>query len=354
VRLTEPEYRALVEHSPVLIWRAGLDARWDYFNEPWLAFTGRTLEEERGDGWTQGVHPEDLRRCLDHYRAHFERREAFEMEYRLRRHDGVYRWILDRGAPFHDDGGAFAGFTGSCIDVDERRRAQEEREQRALDVASAFERWVLGIVGHDLRNPLSAIAMSAELLQESAAAPAAVQTGAARISRAVDRIKHLVDDLLDLTRARQGGIAIAKQDVDLAALCREAIDELGGAEAAIELRVDGDGRGAWDPRRVVQAVSNLVGHAVQHRAPDTPVRVTVAGDADAATVEVHHQGEIPAALLPTLFDPFHRGGGARKSGGLGLGLFIASAIAKAHGGALDVSSSADDGTRFRLRLPRTT
>lgn len=111
------QYRALVEAAPTMIWRAGLDAKCDYFNETWLAFTGRTLEQELADGWAESAHPDDLQRCVDHYLERFAARQSFEMEYRLRRHDGLYRWILDRGAPFFDERGAFAGFIGHCIDA---------------------------------------------------------------------------------------------------------------------------------------------------------------------------------------------------------------------------------------------
>ena len=135
--LPPDQYRLLVESSPVMIWRSGLDAKCDYFNETWLAFTGRTFEQELGDGWAEGVHADDLDRCIAIYRDHFARRAVFEMEYRLRRHDGVYRYLFDRGVPFTDAAGRFAGFIGSCVDVDERVRAQE-----VLAAAAARDRKV--------------------------------------------------------------------------------------------------------------------------------------------------------------------------------------------------------------------
>jgi two-component system CheB/CheR fusion protein len=124
------EYQALVEKAPILIWRAGVDARCDYFNESWLTFRGRTMEQEYGNGWVDGVHPDDLNNCLSVYLENFERRLIFDMEYRLMRHDGVYRWISDRGVPFNDPGGNFAGYIGSCMDITERIEAQEKLRRR--------------------------------------------------------------------------------------------------------------------------------------------------------------------------------------------------------------------------------
>ena len=126
--LSSNEYRTLVEQAPILIWRAGTDALCDYFNERWLAFRGRTLAQEAGNGWAEGVHPDDFDRCLKIFLDHFYTRKIFEMEYRLKRHDGEYRWIFDRGVPFYTEEGIFAGYIGSCTDVTERVLAQQELE----------------------------------------------------------------------------------------------------------------------------------------------------------------------------------------------------------------------------------
>lgn len=124
-RLSLQEYEALVEQSPILIWRANTEALCDYFNERWLSFRGRSMAQEYGNGWAEGVHPDDFDRCLKIFLDSFNNKEVFEMEYRLMRYDGIYRWIFDRGVPFGDENGQFAGYIGSCIDVTDRVEAQE-------------------------------------------------------------------------------------------------------------------------------------------------------------------------------------------------------------------------------------
>jgi PAS domain S-box-containing protein/hemerythrin-like metal-binding protein len=133
LREQEGLYRAVADNGQVLIWMAGLDKGCHYFNQPWLVFTGRTLEQEFGNGWAEGVHPDDLQRCLDIYVTAFDKREAFRMTYRLRRHDGDYRWLLDDGAPRYDSSGLFVGYVGHCLDVTEHRQAEDAlRESEAL------------------------------------------------------------------------------------------------------------------------------------------------------------------------------------------------------------------------------
>jgi PAS domain S-box-containing protein len=135
IRESEVRFRMMADAAPVLIWVSGRDKGCTYFNRGWLDFTGRSLEEEWGQGWAEGVHPEDLRRCLDIYTRSFDERQRFEMEYRLRRHDGIYRWVLDIGVPFFGPDGTFEGFIGSCIDISDRMEA----EQRGRDLNTELE-----------------------------------------------------------------------------------------------------------------------------------------------------------------------------------------------------------------------
>jgi PAS domain S-box-containing protein len=358
--LSGTEYRLLVEHSPVMSWRSGLDAKCNYFNETWLAFTGRTLDQEMGDGWAEGVHPDDFKGCVQHYLDHFHRREAFEMEYRLRRHDGEYRWIFDRGVPFTDDAGNFAGFIGSCIDVDARRKAEQAAQRHSaeqLALARDFERWILAIVSHDIRNPLQNIRLAVHGIKRAPDPSGVVHKQADIVARGAKRIEHIIGDLLDLAREREGsGISVDPKPADLRAMCQQVIDELEGMarDRRIALECDVDGTGAWDEPRVLQAISNLASNALQHGTPGTPVRVRLTGDDARVAVEIHNKGAIPRDLLPRLFEPFRSGQhhGSRGAG-LGLGLFIAQAIARAHGGGLEVDSG--DGTALlRLVLPRHT
>ncbi len=139
VRESEQHYRVLANSGSVLIWTSGVDMLCDYFNEGWLRFTGRTLAQELGQGWLEGVHPEDMDRCLEIYTRAFAQRESFTMDYRLRRADGEYRWITDEGVPRYDSQGAFAGYIGYCMDISQRKEAETNLRLAASVFTSAHE-----------------------------------------------------------------------------------------------------------------------------------------------------------------------------------------------------------------------
>jgi PAS domain S-box-containing protein len=218
---------------------------------------------------------------------------------------------------------------------------------------------VLGIVSHDLRNPLNAIMMGASVLRRPPRASAEAIRIASRIVSSAERMDAIIGDLLDLTKVRLGGgIEVRRRPTDGHELSARIVDEMKAAHPGreIRLRVAGDGSGRWDASRIEQVVSNLASNALQYGPEDKPVTIESRGGENDWTLSVHNLGEpIPADLLPHLFDPFRRGrepaaGKGRKN--LGLGLFIVRAVVEAHGGSIDVISKPKQGTRFLVRLPR--
>ncbi|HUF11575.1 MAG TPA: HAMP domain-containing sensor histidine kinase [Longimicrobiales bacterium] len=219
----------------------------------------------------------------------------------------------------------------------------------------------LAILGHDLRTPLSAVVTAAGFLETSGALDAPHLRMATTIRTSGERMNALVGDLLDFTLSRLGrGIPIERSDVDLGDVGRATVEEVGAMHPSRELRFEssGDLRGRWDGERISQALSNLVGNAVEHGIPDTPVLVTARGADEEIVITVHnHGGPIPGDDKQHIFDPFRRlaaeNGGGQDRRSMGLGLYIAEQIAVAHGGSIDVESSEGKGTTFIFRLPRS-
>jgi signal transduction histidine kinase len=215
----------------------------------------------------------------------------------------------------------------------------------------------LGILGHDLRNPLGAIVMSATYLSRDEELGAKHLKSAARILNGAQRMGRMVDLLLDLTRTRLGtGIPISRQRLDLRALCRQVLDELEAfhPDRLIQLEAAGEVHGAWDSDRLAQVLSNLVGNALQYGRPEAPITVSLRDEGKGVTLTVHNEGPpIPDGAQATLFDPLVRQSQEPEpTGNLGLGLYIVREIVASHGGEVKVASSRAAGTTFTVRLPR--
>jgi PAS domain S-box-containing protein len=165
LRESEERFRLVANTAPVMIWMSGPDKLCTYFNQPWLEFTGRPLEAELGNGWTEGVHPEDLTRCLDTYTEAFNQRQSFSMQYRLRRYDGEYRWVLDTGVPRFEHDDSLDGYIGSCIDITDRKLAEEALSTMGRRLIEAHEEertWIARELHDDINQRLALLAIELE------------------------------------------------------------------------------------------------------------------------------------------------------------------------------------------------
>ncbi|MFY0583806.1 ATP-binding protein [Cystobacter fuscus] len=240
----------------------------------------------------------------------------------------------------------------------ERKRVEEglKREEAARQTA-LFREQFLGILGHDLRNPLQAITGNAALLLRYGGLSDPQRKAVHRISNSAERMARMIGDLLDFTRTRLGGgYTLQRTEMNVHDVLRQVVEELEVAHPGrkFELNVSGTGWGTWDMGRIAQAASNLVGNAVQYSPEDSVVRVSACDEGPGVRVEVRNGGPpIPAERMPHIFDPFVRGAEvSRARSGLGLGLYITHEIVKAHGGTLQVRSTEAEGTCFWMNLPR--
>jgi signal transduction histidine kinase len=234
-----------------------------------------------------------------------------------------------------------------------QQTAQLVNREQQLRGSARFREEFIGVIGHDLRNPLSAIRTGAHLLMKRAPLDAPDIALVQRIVGSADRMSRMIDELMDFARGRLGGgFPLRRTYVDLHALCEDVVEEAQTAHGRrIHLELSGAPRGFWDSDRLAQVVSNLVGNAVQHSRPEDRVRVSARHDRDEAIIAVTNAGPpIPAEQLDGIFEPFRRGERARAVG-LGLGLYIVERIVDAHGGRITATSAAAEGTTFEVRLP---
>jgi PAS domain S-box-containing protein len=365
LRESEARFRIVADVAPVMIWMSGADKLCNFFNKGWLEFTGRALEEELGNRWAEGVHAEDLAHCLSVYETAFDNREPFTMEYRLRRHDAEYRWVLDTGTPRFDPDGAFLGYIGSCIDIGDRKQAELDHQLQSMELARVGRLALMGelaaSLAHEVNNPLGAMVTNAS----------AGQRLLARDQLSAVELRDLLGDIVaDGHRAREviEGIRnmVRKSDKSHARMeVKEVIRDLQRIVRAdavakrVNLVVEADfnpGVVIGDRVQLLQVLLNLTMNAFEAMS-------VIRADARRVTIQAHRvqDGKIcmkvrdsgpgfSGAIGDHLFEPFF----TTKAEGTGMGLAIARSIVEAHGGTLTAENCEEGGALFTLCLPEAS
>ncbi len=370
LRASEARFRMMADSAPVMIWMADTAKSCTWVNKAWLDFTGRTLEEELGFRWTESVHPEDLQTGRDIFTRHFEAREPFRIEYRLRRRDGQYRWVVDTPVPlFEGPDKSFSGYIGSCIDITEFKEAALDREQlleserAARGEAERLGRMkdeFLATLSHELRTPLNAMLGWATLLRRIDPGSPDHTKGLETIERNARVQAQIINDLLDMSRIISGKVQLDVQLVNLPDVVSAAIDSIRPAVEAkrLTLRSTLDVKLSpirADPHRLQQVLWNLLTNAVKFTPPGGRIDVVLERVSSHVEIAIEDTGiGIKPEFLSFAFDRFRQADSSttRRHGGLGLGLSIVKHLVELHGGSVRVKSPGEgQGATFIVNLP---
>ncbi|MBI4665057.1 MAG: response regulator [Nitrospinae bacterium] len=358
---SEERFRTMADTAPVMIWIAGPDSRHIYFNKPWIDFTGKTLEQELGEGWAGNVHTDDQQRRLGTYLQAFNGRSAFTLEYRLLRHDGKYRWILDNGIPRFLPDGSFAGYIGSCVDITERKEAEDalrQAKEKAEEATRLKDRFV-SMVTYDLKSPLTSITGLLKVLvggwgQYKDDEKIKVIKNVAEIG---DHMGLVIEELLNISRLKTGQIKPRPMFLDGRTIADLALERVSGLarEKGIELVNDTPAglRLYADINLFSEVVYNLVSNAVKFSDRGGNV-VVFAPDGRGSAIAVKDSGVgVPPEVLPKIFSHETRVSTEGTAGekGTGFGLPYSHDIMEAHGGQITAESIMGQGSVFTARLP---
>ena len=361
IRESERQLRQLVENLPELAWSARADGYVDFFNRRWYEYTGTSFAEVEGWGWTAVHSPEVVDQVIERWTRSLDTGEPFEMEFPLRRADGVFRWFLTRVSPLRDGDGRITRWFGTSTDIDEARRTRTEREQQVVDLRQAVEMRdeFLSIASHELRTPLTALQLQLQgttHLLERLHNPTTTKFLAKLevASRQAGHLATLVNGLLDVARSSLGRLTLEPDDVDLVAITRDVIErytpEAHNAGCVIRLSADPEVHGFWDRARMEQVITNLVTNSIKY-GPGRPIEVSVTStDGWARLVVQDHGIGIRPEDLDRVFARFERAVPSKHYGGLGLGLYITRQIVEAHGGTIEVASELDHGAMFTVKV----
>ena len=365
LRESEARFRSMADTAPVLIWMSGTDKLCTFFNKGWLDFTGRSLDQELGNGWADGVHAEDLAQCLKTYESAFDKREPFTMEYRLRRNDGEYRWLLDSGTPRFDAAGAFVGYIGSCIDIGDRKQTELDHQLQTMELARVGRLTLMGelaaSLAHEVNNPLGAMVTNASaglrMIARGQMGTGELQELLADIVADGHRAREVIQGIRNMVRKRETSHSLIGMNEVIRDLLRIVRADAMARKVSLVAEIDANaGVVRGDRVQLLQVLLNLTINAfealsvIRLDARRVVIRAERVNDGKIC-VSVRDGGPgFPPGIGDHLFEAFF----STKAEGTGMGLAIARSIIDAHGGTLSGKNCDDGGALFTVCLPEAT
>ncbi|RYX84623.1 response regulator [bacterium] len=366
---SEQRYRFVTEMMPQIVWVTRPDGYHEYYNSRWYDYTGQTEGHSMGEGWANPLHPDDVERSQRRWEHSLQTGELYEIEYRFRRFDGIYRWFLGRAAPQRDENGRIMRWFGTCTDIDDQKRSETERvaalerEARARQDAESANRLkdeFLAIVSHELRTPLTPIMGWVEMLRDSDTEAAFRYQAYDVIERNARAQSQIINDLLDVSRIITGKMRLDTRVLDLNRVLFSAIQTCESAALAKGVQVVRELPGeptlmTGDADRLQQVAWNLISNAIKFTPRGGRVTVRLERVESALQFCVEDTGAgIDSDFVPYVFERFRQADSTptRRHGGLGLGLSIVRHLVEQHGGEVSVTSKGrNNGSTFYVRLP---
>jgi hypothetical protein len=356
------ELSMLSDAMPALVWKTDKSGDVTLYNRRWKEYAALPARPTRKD-WLELIHPDDRPRWVEAWDAALQGLTSLDIECRVRRADGVYRWHLARAVPQQDERGQIDAWIGSAVDIQAQKAAveAESRAKAAAEEASRLRDEFLTTISHELRTPLSAVVGWSELLEEGLRNdPDQLDHGLQVITRNAKALTKLVEDVLDVSRMMRGQLRIEPRLLDLETIARDAVDTVSAAATSKRVRVEFEGcreecKLVADPARLQQIIWNLLSNAVKFTPAGGAVELHIGIADGSALIEVRDTGAgIDPKFLPHVFERFRQADSSstRSYGGLGLGLAIVRELAELHGGTVMASSpGVGQGATFSVRLP---
>lgn len=359
---SDERFAQLGDSISQLVWIARPDGHIDWYNRRWYDYTGTTLEEMEGWGWSEVHDAEILPTVLERWKTCLETGTPLEIEFPLRGADGVFRPFLTKALPYRNEEGAIVRWFGTNTDISEQKQTQEELRRIASELSETDRRKdeFLAMLAHELRNPLASIRSGLEWMQGTDEYDAAeFEKVRDVLARQTQQLVLLVDDLLDVSRITLGTLKLNRQQVILSDIVRSAVEECQVLirEARHDLHVSVPAEPIYlhgDSSRLTQALSNLLNNAARYTPPGGAIRLSVEVRGEELLISVKDTGVgIPAGMLESIFGMFSRiGSSQQQDPGLGIGLTLVRRLIEMHGGQVEAQSEGlNQGSTFTIKLP---